>query len=74
MAESKTTDTKTTDTKTDTKTSGSKPKANRLPAAESSNPEVQTLLAELQTARLNDNDDGAKKVRDRITDLGYAAD
>lgn len=47
---------------------------NLTPAAESSDPNAQTLLAELQTARLNKNDEDAKKVLDKLAELGYSAE
>lgn len=61
-----------------TTTSTAKPAAsgakNLKPAGESSDPNVQTLLAELDAARLNDNDKAAQDIIDRIADLGYHAE
>lgn len=67
-----------TTTTTTTSTANSKPTAsatkNLKPAGEASDPNVQALLAELDSARLNDNKDAAKDVIDRIADLGYRAE
>lgn len=49
------------------------PKASLLPAAEASNPEVHRLLAELETARINGDQDGAKRLTEQVASLGYAA-
>lgn len=64
------------DNKTTGTTGGAKPavKANLSRAGESTDPAVQSLLAELQTARLNKDDDGAGKVLDRLAELGYSAE
>jgi hypothetical protein len=62
------------DTKTTTATSTAVGKKDLTPAAEASDPVAQSLLAELQTARLNKNDEGAKKVLDRLAELGYSAE
>jgi hypothetical protein len=60
-----------TETKPDPKAA---PKANLSPAGESSDPTVHALLAELQSARLNENDANARKVLDQLADLGYRAE
>jgi hypothetical protein len=50
------------------------PKAQNLtPAGESTNPEVHSLLAELESFRLNGNTEAADKVLDRLAELGYSA-
>lgn len=43
------------------------------PAGEASDPEVHRLLAELETARLNNDEDGMKEVGRKLADLGYSA-
>ena len=47
--------------------------ANLTPAGESTNPEVHSLLAELEGLRLNGDTEGANKVLDRLEKLGYSA-
>lgn len=42
------------------------------PAGEATNPEVHRLLAELETARLNGNGEGARGLAELINGLGYA--
>jgi hypothetical protein len=65
-------------TTTTTSTATAKPAnsgaKNLRPAGESSDPNVQTLLAELDGARLNDNEDSAREIIDRIAELGYHAE
>jgi hypothetical protein len=41
------------------------------PASESSDPAVHALLAQLQTAELNGDDDAAKAVTKKLADLGF---
>lgn len=65
---------KTTTTSTSTAKPTSSSTKNLKPAGESSDPNVQTLLAELDAARLNDNDKAAKDIIDRIAELGYHAE
>lgn len=43
------------------------------PAAESSDPAVHQLLAELETARQNGNDEGVKAAERALSELGYTA-
>lgn len=68
----------TSKTTTTTSTATAKPAnsgvKNLRPAGEASDPNVQTLLAELDGARLNDNEDSARKIIDRIAELGYHAE
>lgn len=47
--------------------------SSKPPAGEASDPEVHRLMAELETARLNGNDDDAKRLTAEIGKLGYAA-
>ena len=42
-----------------------------LPASESSDPAVHQLLAEMDIARRNDDEDGVKRAQDALADLGY---
>lgn len=57
-----------------TTAAASKPAVKQLsPAAESSDPAVHQLLAELQTALLNQDEDAAKGVRDDLAKLGFSA-
>jgi hypothetical protein len=46
-------------------------KSNRAPASESGDPAVHQLLAEMDTARRNDDEDGVKAAQDRLAELGY---
>lgn len=66
------------DSKPEIKTTTTKPAASApaslKPAGESSDPTVQTLLAELQSARLNDNGDGVDEILNRLAELGYSAE
>lgn len=43
------------------------------PASETSNPEVHRLLAELQSARLNEDADAIQSYTDQINALGFSA-
>lgn len=65
MAEAKST--------TDTKPAEPKPSVggNLAPAAESSDPAVHQLLAEIQTAQMNDDKDAEKNAREDLRALGY---
>lgn len=63
----------TTATTTSAKPANSGAK-NLTPAGESSDPNVQTLLAELDGARLNGDDAAAQDIIDRIAELGYRAE
>lgn len=45
-----------------------------VPAGGSSDPTVQALLAELQTARINENDDAVQRLVSEVAALGYAAE
>ena len=63
------------ETKSDT-TTKAEPKAAPVgsklaPAAESSDPAVHQLLAEIQTAKLNDDKDAEKNAREDLRALGY---
>jgi hypothetical protein len=49
------------------------PKASLAPAGESGDPEVHRLLAELETARSNGDQDGVKAAVDALADLGVSA-
>jgi hypothetical protein len=49
-------------------------KPDLVPAGESSDPNVQTLLAELESARLNDNEADVRQIIARIAELGYRAE
>lgn len=49
------------------------PKASLAPAAESGDPAVHQLLAELETARSNDAADGVKAAVDALAELGFRA-
>lgn len=42
-------------------------------AGESTDPEVHRLLAERETARLNNSEDGVNDIDRRLRDLGYSA-
>ena len=48
--------------------------ATPTPAAESGDPAVHKLLADLQTARLNDDKDGAADAVKALADLGVKAE
>ena len=56
---------------TTSKANTAKPSRSLSPASESSDPAVHQLLAELQTARSNDNADEAKRLTEQLADLGY---
>ena len=43
----------------------------KSPAAESGDPAVHKLLADIQTARLNGDDDELKDLTKQLADLGY---
>lgn len=47
------------------------PKRQLQPAAESSDPAVHQILAEIQTASLNEDADAEAEARKRLADLGY---
>lgn len=47
------------------------PAAALLPAAQSSDPAVHQVLAEIQTARANGDDDQATALTKRLAELGY---
>jgi hypothetical protein len=50
----------------------SKAAAGKLaPAAASGDPEVHALLAELETAKSNDDDDAVQAVTKKLADLGF---
>ncbi len=65
------------DKKADTSASASASAAAKAPAygpaSESGDPAVHKLLADLETARLNDDDDGQKAAKDALAELGYEA-
>jgi hypothetical protein len=63
----------TSSSSTSTSTSSSAPKASLAPAGESTDPSVHQLLAELETARSNSDDDGVKAAVDALAELGYSA-
>lgn len=44
------------------------------PAGEASDPRVHQLLAELEAAKLNENDDARRDIRDALRELGYSAE
>jgi hypothetical protein len=67
-------DTKPEKTMTPSTASAGGARKNLTSAAESSDPTAQSLLAELQTARLNENDEDAKNVLDQLAELGYSAE
>lgn len=46
-------------------------KAGLSQASESSDPSVHKLLADIQTARLNDNNDEVKALTKELADLGF---
>jgi hypothetical protein len=54
-------------------TTGSTGMKTLLPAGESGDPAVHKLLADLETARSNNDADGVKAARDALADLGYSA-
>ena len=61
-----------TDTKAEQKTERPAPVGSKLaPAAESSDPAVHQLLAEIQTAQMNDDKDAEKDAREELRQLGY---
>jgi len=68
MAETSKTETKTAETKP---AAGAAPRGNLAPAAESSDPAVHQLLAEIQTAQMNDDKDAEKDAREDLRALGY---
>jgi hypothetical protein len=68
MAETAKTDTKSTEAKP---AAGAAPRARLTPAAESSDPAVHRLLAEIQTAQMNDDKDAEKSAREDLRALGY---
>jgi hypothetical protein len=69
MADKDTKDTKATST-----SKSATPAAPQLaPAAETGDPAVQQLLAELQTATLNGAEDDQQTIRKQLADLGYSA-
>lgn len=43
----------------------------KAPAAESGDPAVHKLLADIQTAQLNGDSDAEKNLRKELADLGY---
>ena len=47
------------------------PKGKLTPAAESGDPAVHKLLADIQTAQLNGDSDGEKNLRKQLAELGY---
>jgi hypothetical protein len=49
------------------------PAVTKVPAAESSDPQVQKLLADRQTAVANGDDDAVKAVDKQLSDLGVSA-
>lgn len=51
--------------------SKAEPTANLAPAAESSDPAVHQLLAEIQTAQANGDDDAVRAARTDLRKLGY---
>jgi len=62
----------TTDSKpADKPAAGAAPRANLAPAAESGDPAVHQLLAEIQTAQMNDDKDAEKNAREDLRALGY---
>lgn len=61
-----------TDSKpTDKPAAGAAPRASLAPAAESSDPAVHQLLAEIQTAQMNDDKDAEKAASDELRKFGY---
>lgn len=57
-----------------TKSSSGSGSGRKAPAAESGDPAVHKALADLQTARLNGDDDGVKAAVKALADLGVAAE
>lgn len=49
----------------------SAPKGKLASAAEAGDPEVHRLLAEIQTAQSNGDENGEKNLRKQLADLGY---
>jgi len=47
------------------------PSGKLAPAAESGDPAVHKLLADIQTAQLNGDSDGEKNLRKQLAELGY---
>lgn len=47
------------------------PTGSKAPAAESGDPAVHKLLADIQTAQLNGDSDAEKNLRKELADLGY---
>jgi hypothetical protein len=59
--------------KSSSSSSHASPKASLAPAAESGDPSVHKLLADLETARSNGDGDGVKAAVDALAELGYSA-
>lgn len=68
MAETSKSETKPAETKP---AAGAVSRVDLAPAAESSDPAVHQLLAEIQTAQMNDDKDAEKNAREDLRALGY---
>ena len=59
------------DTKPTASAAPAAPKGKLAPAAEAGDPEVHRLLAEIQTAQQNGDENGEKDLRKQLADLGF---